>query len=96
LNSISKNDKFRNHDQDKGMMDVTMLKETNKTNRMFIEACQKNRFDESKDYNVEESLNEIVSISQISAKGGKPWSTASGCLLTTVKQETCTYLSYCI
>ena len=87
LNSIPKNKKFRNHDQKKGMMDVTELENINYTNRLFIEACQKNGFQESKDYNAEESLNGLSSISQFSIKDGKRWSTASGYLLTAVKRE---------
>ncbi|CAF3167514.1 unnamed protein product [Rotaria sp. Silwood2] len=86
-NKIPRNEHFRNHDQDKGMMDVTMLEETNPTDRLFIEACEKNGFHETKDYNAEESLNGCVSISQISTKGGRRWSTASGYLLTAVKRE---------
>jgi choline dehydrogenase-like flavoprotein len=87
LNTIPKNEKFRNHDQNKGMMDATMLEDTNEANRLFIEACQKNGFHETKDYNAEESLNGCVSISQVSTKGGKRWSTASGYLLGAVKRE---------
>ncbi|CAF1033365.1 unnamed protein product [Rotaria sordida] len=86
-NTIQKNEHFRNHDQDNGMMDVTMLEEANPINRMFIEACEKNGFRETKDYNAEESLNGCVSMSQISTKGGKRWSTASGYLLKAVKRE---------
>lgn len=87
LNVIPKNDKFRNHNQNEGMMDVTKLENSNKTNQMFIEAFEKNGFHESKDYNAEESLNRIVSMSQISTKDGKRWSTASGYLLNAVKQQ---------
>ncbi len=87
VNTIPKNEKLRNHDENKGMMDVTMLEDANQTNRMFIEACEKNGFRESKDYNAEESLNGIVSMSQISTKGGKRWSTASGYLLNAVKRQ---------
>ncbi|CAF3770161.1 unnamed protein product [Rotaria sp. Silwood1] len=86
-NTIPKNEHFRNHDQEKGMMDVTMLEEINPTNQMFIEACKKNGFHETKDYNAEESLSGCVSMSQISTKGGKRWSTASGYLLTAVKRK---------
>ncbi|CAF3877494.1 unnamed protein product [Rotaria sp. Silwood1] len=86
-NTIPKNEHFRNHDQEKGMMDVTMLEEINPTNQMFIEACEKNGFHETKDYNAEESLSGCVSMSQISTKGGKRWSTASGYLLTAVKRK---------
>ncbi|CAF1594565.1 unnamed protein product [Rotaria sp. Silwood1] len=86
-NTIQKNDHFRNHDQNNGMMDVTMLEEVNPINQMFIEACEKNGFRETKDYNAEESLNGCVSMSQISTKGGKRWSTASGYLLKAVKRE---------
>ncbi|CAF1507569.1 unnamed protein product [Rotaria sordida] len=86
-NTIPRNEHFRNHDQDKGMMNVTMLEETNPTNQLFIEACEKNGFHETKDYNAEESLNGCVSMSQISTKGGKRWSTASGYLLTAVKRK---------
>jgi choline dehydrogenase len=87
LNSIPKNDKYRNHDQEKGMMDVTRLENLNETTRLFIAACEKNGFHESKDYNAEESLNGCVSRSQVSIKYGKRWSTASGYLLTAVKRE---------
>ncbi|CAF0834998.1 unnamed protein product [Rotaria sordida] len=86
-NTIPKNEHFRNHDQNNGMMDVTMLEEANPINRMLIEACEKNGFRETKDYNAEESLNGCVSMSQISTKGGKRWSTASGYLLKAVKRE---------
>ncbi|CAF0905369.1 unnamed protein product [Rotaria sordida] len=86
-NAIPRNVHFRNHDQDKGMMDVTILEEPNPTNRLFIEACEKNGFHETKDYNAEGSLNGCVSMSQISTKEGKRWSTASGYLLTAVKRE---------
>ncbi|CAF3714462.1 unnamed protein product [Rotaria sordida] len=86
-NTIPKNEHFRNHDQDKGKMDVTMVEERNPTNRLFIEACEKNGFHEAKDYNAEESLNGCVSMSQISTKGGRRWSTASGYLLQAVKRE---------
>ncbi|CAF4153075.1 unnamed protein product [Rotaria sordida] len=86
-NTIPKNEHFRNHDQDKGNMNVTILEETNPMNRLFIEACEKNGFHETKDYNAEESLNGCVSISQISTKEGKRWSTASGYLLQAVKRE---------
>jgi choline dehydrogenase len=87
LNLIPKNEKFRNHDPDKGMMDVTTLEDPNQINQLFIEACEKNGFHESKDYNAEESLNGCVSMSQLSIKGGKRWSTASGYLLSAVKRE---------
>ncbi|CAF0955428.1 unnamed protein product [Rotaria sordida] len=86
-NAIPRNVHFRNHDQDKGMMDVTILEEPNPTNRLFIEACEKNGFHETKDYNAEGSLNGCVSMSQISTKEGKRWSTASGYLLTAVTRE---------
>ncbi|CAF3223377.1 unnamed protein product [Rotaria sp. Silwood2] len=86
-NTIPRNVHFRNHDQDKGMMNVTMLAEANPTNQLFIEACEKNGFHETKDYNAEESLIGCVSMSQISTKGGKRWSTASGYLLTAVKRK---------
>jgi choline dehydrogenase len=87
LNSISKNEKFRNHNQNEGMMDVTMLEETNKINQMFIESCLKNGFRQSQDYNSEQSLNGVVAMSQISTKNGKRWSTASGYLLNAVKRN---------
>ncbi|CAF3606651.1 unnamed protein product [Rotaria sp. Silwood1] len=81
-NTIPRNEHFRNHDQDKGMMNVTILEESNPMNQLFIEACEKNGFHETKDYNAEESLNGCISMSQISTKEGKRWSTASGYLLT--------------
>jgi choline dehydrogenase len=87
LTFIPKNEKFRNHDQNTGMMDVTMLEDANPVNKMFIEACEKNGFRETKDYNAEESLSGCVGMSQISTKGGKRWSTASGYLLSAVKRE---------
>ena len=55
--TIERNEKFRNHDHDKGMMDVILFQEANPINRMFIEAMEKNGFHETKDYNAEESLN---------------------------------------
>lgn len=87
LNMIPKNEHFRNHDQDNGMMGVTMLEDANPTNRLFIEACLKNGFHETKDYNAEESLNGCVSLSQVSLKEGKRWSTASGYLLSAAKRK---------
>ncbi|CAF3765262.1 unnamed protein product [Rotaria sp. Silwood1] len=86
-NTIQRNEKFRNHDDDKGMMDVTLFQEANPINRMFIEAMEKNGFHETQDYNAEESLNKCVSISQVSTKEGKRWSTASGYLLKAAKRE---------
>jgi choline dehydrogenase len=94
LNTIPLNEKYRNHDQDKGMMDVTMLEETNQINQMFIQACLKNGFHQTKDYNSEESLNGIVSMSQISTKNGKRWSTASGYLLNAVKRTNLDLLTH--
>ena len=85
--TIQRNDKFRNHDHDTGMMDVTLFQAANPINRMFIEAMEKNGFRETKDYNAEESLTKCVSISQISTKEGRRWSTASGYLLKAAKRE---------
>ena len=87
LNSIPQNEKYRNHDQETGMMDVTMLQDANETTRLFIEACLENGFRESKDYNAEESLSGCVSMSQVSTKSGQRWSTASGYLLSAVKRD---------
>ncbi|CAF1102466.1 unnamed protein product [Rotaria sordida] len=86
-NTIPRNEHFRNHEHDKGMMDVTILEETNPANLLFIEVCEKNGFHETKDYNAEESLNGCVGLAQISTKGGKRWSTASDYLLTAGKRE---------
>ncbi|CAF3645215.1 unnamed protein product [Rotaria sp. Silwood1] len=55
--------------------------------RNHDQACKTNGFHETKDYSAEESLNGRVSMSQISAKEGKRWSTASGYLLTSVERE---------
>jgi choline dehydrogenase len=66
---------------------IKVLEDANPINRLFIEACEKNGFHESKDYNAEESLNGCVSMSQVSTKGGKRWSTASGYLLSAVKRK---------
>ena len=85
-NFIPKNEKLRNHDPSQGMMDVTMLHDANQINQLFIQACEKNGFRESKDYNAEESLSGCVSMSQVSTKDGKRWSTASGYLLGAVKR----------
>ncbi|CAF0994250.1 unnamed protein product [Adineta steineri] len=87
INSIPENEKFCNHDQKKGMMDVTVLEESNKLNRLFIKSCEKNGFHQTKDYNADESLNGCVSISQISTKHGKRCSTASGYLLSAIKRN---------
>jgi len=87
LNSIPINENFRNHDENKGMMDVTMLEEPNRLNQLFIESCQQNGFHQTKDYNAEQTLNGCVSLSQISLKNGKRWSTASGYLLSSIKRE---------
>jgi choline dehydrogenase len=87
LNSIPRNDKFRNHDQEKGMMDVTSPEECNSITKLFLEACLKNGFHQTEDYNAEKSLNGCVSLSQVSTKDGRRWSTASGYLLTAVKRE---------
>ncbi|CAF1301312.1 unnamed protein product [Adineta steineri] len=87
INAIPENEEFRNHDQSKGMMDVTILEESNKLNQLFIESCEKNGFHQTKDYNAEESLNGCVSMSQISTKHGKRWSTASGYLLSGIKRK---------
>ena len=86
-NFIPTNDKFRNHDPNRGMMDVTKLEDANQTNRLFIEACEKNGFRESEDYNAEDSLSGCVSMSQVSTKGGKRWSAASGYLLSAAKRD---------
>ena len=42
------------------MIDVITLEDSNPLNRMFIEACEKNGFRETKDYNAEETLNGCV------------------------------------
>ncbi|CAM2728730.1 unnamed protein product [Rotaria socialis] len=86
-NKIPLNEKYRNHDHEKGMMDVTILEDSNPINQLFIEACQKNGFRETKDYNAEENLSGCVGMSQISTKEGKRWSTTSGYLLPAVKRE---------
>lgn len=78
--TIPENEKFRNHHHDKGVMHVTVTPEPNQIDRMFIEACEKNGFRETKDYNAEERLNWCVSISQTSTKNGNRWSTANGYL----------------
>ncbi|CAF0713125.1 unnamed protein product [Adineta steineri] len=87
INSIPENDKFRNHDENKGMMDVTLLEDSNEINQLFIESCEKNGFHQTKDYNAEESLNGCVTLSQVSTKHGKRWSTASGYLLSAIKRD---------
>ncbi|CAF1402651.1 unnamed protein product [Adineta steineri] len=87
INTIPENEKYRNHDQNKGMMDVTILEESNKLNQLFIESCEKNGFHQTKDYNAEESLSGCVSMSQTSTKHGKRWSTASGYLLSGIKRK---------
>ncbi|CAF4406921.1 unnamed protein product, partial [Adineta steineri] len=87
INSIPENDKFRNHDENKGMMDVTVLEDSNEINQLFIESCEKNGFHQTKDYNAEESLNGCVTLSQVSTKHGKRWSTASGYLLSAIKRD---------
>ena len=87
LNSISPNEKFRNSDQDNGMMDVSFLEDPNQVNDLYIQACVKNGFRETKDYNAEENLNGVVGMSQISTKNGRRWSTASGYLLTAAKRK---------
>ncbi|CAF1257288.1 unnamed protein product [Rotaria sordida] len=86
-NTIPRNEKFRNHDQENGMMNVTLIDDPNPINRLFIEACKKHGFHESKDYNAEESLNGCVGMSQVSTKEGRRWSTASGYLLKAVKRQ---------
>ncbi|CAF3626397.1 unnamed protein product [Rotaria socialis] len=85
-NTIPRNNHFRNYDHDKGMMDVTMLDDANATNQMFIEACEKNGFHETKDYNAEESLNGCVSLSQVSTKEGKRWPTQPVTICVVVKR----------
>ncbi|CAF1370569.1 unnamed protein product [Adineta ricciae] len=87
LNTIPKNEKFRNHDQDSGIIDVIMVQKDNPIDSMFIEVCEKNGYREMEDYNAGKSLNGCVSMSQMSIKNGKRWSTASGYLLTAVKRE---------
>lgn len=91
-NTIPINDRFRSHDQQNGMMDVTTLEDSNPTNRMFIEACEKNGFHETQDYNAEDRLNGCVGMSQVSTKNGKRWSTASGYLLSAAKRDNCDIL----
>ena len=84
---IPKNEKFRNHDPTRGMINVTMVEDSNQVNRLFIEACQKNGFHETKDYNAEESLIGCVSMSQVSTKDGKRCSTARGYLSEAITRE---------
>lgn len=86
LDTISSNEKYRNHDQSNGMIDVTILKDSNEMNQLFIQSCLKNGFRLSKDYNAEENLNGTVSMSQISTKNGKRCSTACAYLLTASKR----------
>lgn len=85
--SIPKNDQFRNHNLDTGMMDVSLLEDTNQTCQLFIEACEKNGLRQTEDYNAEESLIDCVGKAQISTKNGKRWSTASGYLLLAVERD---------
>lgn len=87
VNTIPPNEKFRNSDPDKGMMDASMLEVVKETNQLFIDACIKNGFRYTKDYNSEENLNGVVGMSQISTKNGRRWSTASGYLLSGVKRK---------
>ena len=87
VDAIPSNERFRHADQNNGMMDVTMLDNANETNQLFIDACVKNGFRFTKDYNSEENLNGVVGMSQISTKNGKRWSTASGYLLSAVKRN---------
>ena len=85
--AIPSNEKFRNADQDKGMMDVTILKDCNPINQLFTQACVNCGFRQTDDYNAEENLNGIVGMAQISTKNGKRWSTASGYLLTGIQRK---------
>lgn len=84
---VPRNDQFRNHDLNSGMMDVSAFLDANQTNRLFIEACEKNGIRETKDYNAEETLVDCVGMSQISTKNGKRWSTASGYLLSAIERD---------
>lgn len=84
---IPKNEKYRNHDPNQGVMNVTMFEDANELHRLFIQACESSGFRESKDYNAQESLNGIVSMSQVSTKDGKRWSTASGYLLPLIQRK---------
>lgn len=86
-NTIPENEKLRNHNPNAGMMDVTALQDTHEITRLFNEACQKNGFRESKDHNAEASLSGVVATAQVSTKGGRRWSTASGYLLTAVQRK---------
>ena len=86
LDMISSNEKYRNQDPNNGMIDVTMLKDSNEMNQLFIQSCLNNGFCLSKDYNSEENLNGIVSMSQVSTKNGKRCSTASAYLLSAIKR----------
>lgn len=87
--TIPINEEYRNHHPDKGMMDVTCLHkdDANPTTHLFVETCEKVGFRNTKDYNAESSLINCVTVSQVSTKDGKRWSTASGYLLSAVQRK---------
>ena len=85
--AIPCNEKFRNDEHHQGMMDVTVLKDSNPINQLFIQACVNRGFRQSDDYNAEENLTGIVGMAQISTKTGKRCSTASAYLLTAIQRK---------
>jgi choline dehydrogenase len=83
---IPHNEYFRKHQQEQGMMHVTMLDDPNPTNRLFIDACQQHGFRHVSDYNAQESLTDCVAMSQLSTRNSQRWSTASGYLLPIIER----------